>query len=61
MQRIADEYAKSDLTVRPGNRLHRIMALLFDTHIDDLTDAKIAEIEQSIESWRWCDADGRRV
>jgi hypothetical protein len=61
MQRIAPEYANSDLTVKPGSRLHRIVALLFDTHYDDLTEARIAEIEHSIETWRWCDAAGRRT
>jgi peptidoglycan/xylan/chitin deacetylase (PgdA/CDA1 family) len=60
MQKIAPEYANAELTVRPGDRLHRIVALLFDTYYDDVTD-HIAEIERSIEAWRWCAADGKRV
>lgn len=61
MQKIADEYARHDLTVRRGDRLHRIVALLFDAHYDDITDVRIAEIERFIEAWRWCGADGKRV
>jgi hypothetical protein len=61
MQKIADEYANSPIMVKPGDRIHRIVALLCDTWIDDLTGAKITEIEQSIESWRWCGANGKRV
>lgn len=61
MQNIADEYASATFTITPGERLHRIVALLFDTYFDDLTDARIAEIEQFIERFRWCDANGKRV
>lgn len=60
-QQISPEYAEAELTVKPGNRLHRLMALLFDTYYDDLTDARIAELEAHVESFRWCNADGKRV
>jgi hypothetical protein len=58
---IATDYADQPLTVKPGDRLHRLVALLFDTHYDDLTDERIVEIERGIESWRWCNAAGQRV
>jgi len=61
MQKIADDYMLATFTIIPGERLHRIMALLHDTYFDDLTDARITEIEQFIERFRWCNADGQRV
>lgn len=61
MQKIQDEYAHRRLIVEPGDRIHRIVALLFDTWIDDLTDERIAELEQMIERFRWMDASGERV
>ena len=35
--------------------------MLFDTYIDDLSDDRIAELERQVESWRWCNAAGKRV
>lgn len=60
MQPIAPEYEFSELKVKPGDRLHRIVALLFDTYYDDLTDF-IPELERQIEARRWCNADGKRI
>lgn len=60
MQPIAPEYENSELKVKPGDRLHRIVALLFDTYYDDMTDL-IPEIEHMIEARRWCNAAGKRV
>lgn len=61
MQTIAPEYANEKLTVAPGSRLHRLVALMFDMYIDDLTDERIAELERQVESWRWCNAAGRMI
>ena len=61
MQRINPEYALKPLTVAPGGRLHRLVALLFDTYIDDLTDERIAELERRVEAFRWCNANAERV
>jgi hypothetical protein len=61
MQRIAPEYANDRITFEPGERLHRLVALLCDTNYDDLTDARIADLEASVESWRWMNAAGERV
>ncbi len=61
MQQIAADYANAELKVRPGDRLHRLMALLFDTYFDDLSEERIAELERSVESWRWMNAAGQRV
>lgn len=60
-QLIAPEYANSELKVKPGDRLHRLVALLFDTYFDDLSDDRITELERHIEGWRWCNAAGKRV
>lgn len=61
MQYIDPEYLNSELKVKPGNRLHRLVALLFDTYYDDLTEARIAELEAAVETFRWMSANGKRV
>ena len=61
MQRIADEYLNSVITLSPGDRFHRLIAMLGDTHYDDVTDERIAELEASVERWRWMNAAGERV
>jgi hypothetical protein len=61
MQRVSDEYANQELIVKPGDRLHRVVAMLFDTYYDDITDERLAEIEKVIESFRWMNASGERV
>lgn len=61
MQKIADEYLRSTLTIEPGNRLHRLVALLIDTWYDTLTDERIAELESRVESFRWLNANAERV
>lgn len=61
MADIAARYLFDTLKVEPGNRLHRLVALLFDTYYDALTDERIAQLEQLAQSWRWMNADGDRV
>jgi hypothetical protein len=61
MAKIADRYQNEDLKVEAGTRLHRLVAMLFDTYYDDLTDNRIAQLEALAESWRWMNADGERV
>ena len=60
MQPIAPEYENAELKVRPGDRLHRVVALMFDTYYDDLTDL-IPELERMIEGRRWMNAAGKRL
>jgi hypothetical protein len=60
-QLIAPEYADARLDVRPGDRLHRLVAMLFDTYCDDLSDERIAELERQVESFRWMNAAGQRL
>lgn len=54
-------YAEAIITVRPGDRLHGLLAILCDTWIDDLTSDRIAELEALAASWRWTNAAGRRL
>lgn len=61
MQYIDPEYLNSELKVQPGSRLHRLVAMLFDTCIDDLTEARIAELEEHVAQFRWMNASGKRV
>jgi len=61
MTQISPRYALDTLKVEPGNRLHRLMSILFDTYYDDLTDDRIRQLERLALSWRWMNADGERV
>lgn len=61
MQKVDEKYLNSDLKVEQGNRLHRLVAMLFDTWYDDLTEDRIAELEQHVESFRWMNASAERV
>jgi len=59
--KIDPEYLNSELKVAPGDRLHRLVAMLFDTYYDDLTDSRIAELEARVIQFRWMNASGKRV
>jgi len=60
-QKVSDEYMRRELVSRPGERLHRLIAMLHDTWYDDLTDERIAELERQVESFRWLNASAERV
>lgn len=60
-QPIAAEYLNSELTVRPGSRLHHLVAMLFDAYCDDVTDERIAELEAQVERFRWMHGNGKRI
>lgn len=54
-------YLRDELRLYPKHsRLHRLVARLFDTHIDDLTDERIIEIEALADTFRLTHADGSR-
>ena len=61
MQPIAPEYRNETFTIKPGDRFHRLIALMTDTWYDDLTDQKIKELEQMVERFRWMNAKAERV
>lgn len=46
--------------IKPGDRLHRLVARLADSWIDDISDERILELEALVDSWRLTDSDGRR-
>lgn len=54
-------YLRNELRLKPGDRLHRVVAMLFDTYYDDLTDERLAELEDHIAKFRWMNASGRRI
>lgn len=58
--KIADSYMR-ELTIKPGDRFHRLVAMLFDTHYDDVTDERLGELERLVGSWRWMNAAGERI
>ncbi len=61
MQNVSPEYLNAEITSKPGGRLHRLIAMLYDTYFDDLTDERIAELEASVERFRWMNANCERV
>lgn len=61
MHTIDEDYLNKELVSKPGQRLHRLIAMLFDTHYDDLTDARIAELQDHVAKFRWMNANGDRV
>lgn len=49
------------ITIREGDRLWPLMELFSNTHIDDLPDDRLRELEKLVDSWRLTDAEGRRI
>jgi len=58
---VSPEYLHRELRLSPGDRLHRLVAMLFDTYYDDLTDERIAELEEHVAKFRWMTASGKRL
>jgi hypothetical protein len=57
---INGEYLRDVITLSPGDRLHRLVARLADTYIDDLTDERVIELERLADTFRITHADGKR-
>lgn len=55
------KYLRDAIRLKPGDRLHRLVARLSDTYIDDLSDARIIELERLADTFRLTGADGRRL
>lgn len=55
---IAEEYLRDELCLKPGDRLHRLVARLADTWIDDLSDDRIVELERHADDFRLTHANG---
>lgn len=61
MHTIDENYLNKELVSKPGQRLHRLIAMLFDTYCDDLTEARIEELQDHVAQFRWMNAKGDRV
>lgn len=57
---VADDYLRDVIKLNPGDRLHRLVARLGDTWIDDLSDERIVELEQLADTFRITHASGAR-
>ncbi len=57
---ISNDYLRDNITLKPGDRLHRLVARLGDTYYDDLSDERINELEQLADTFRITHADGSR-
>lgn len=53
-------YLRDVIRLNPGDRLHRLVARLCDTYIDDLSYEQIIELERLADTFRITHADGRR-
>lgn len=60
LKAIDETYLRDVIRLAPGDRLHRLVARLADTYIDDLTDERIIELEQLADDFRITHADGKR-
>lgn len=58
---VADDYLRDVIKLNPGDRLHRLVARLGDTWIDDLSDERIVELEQLADTFRITHASGARL
>ena len=61
MKPITSEYLYQTFEVKPGDRLHRLIARMADTYYDDLSDDRIEELERTVDGWRWMNANGQRI
>ncbi|CAH2399104.1 hypothetical protein [Mesorhizobium ventifaucium] len=57
---IDPEYLRTAFIVAPGERLHRLLARLSDSYIDDLSDDLIEGLERTLDAHRICHADGAK-
>lgn len=58
LQPIAPDYLLQVITLKPGDRLHRLLARLCDTYYDDLTEERIEQLEAVADQFRVTHADG---
>jgi len=52
---------KESIAIREGDRLWPLMELIRHTHIDDLSDDRLRQVEALIDGWRITDEEGRRI
>jgi hypothetical protein len=57
---VAPDYLRQTVTLKPGERLHRLLSRLCDTYYDDLTEERIEELERHADQFRLTHADGQR-
>lgn len=50
---------RDQYTIQEGDRLWPLIQMVRNTYIDDLTDARIQELVEMVDSWRVTDAEGR--
>jgi hypothetical protein len=48
-------------TIREGDRLWPLIRMIRNTWIDDLTENRIQQLVDMVDSWRITDADGRLI
>jgi hypothetical protein len=59
MKPVDPTYLAETFTIRPRDRLHRLVARLHDTWIDDLSEERIEEVERLVDSFRHTHASGK--
>ena len=48
-------------TLREGDRIWPLIQMIRNTYIDDLSDERIQELVDLVDSWRITDAEGKRL
>lgn len=57
---VSPDYLGSIHILKPGDRLHRLVARLADTWYDDLSDDRIFQLERLADEFRLTHASGLR-
>lgn len=57
---VAADYLGQIIILKPGDRLHRLVARIADTWYDDLPEDRIIELERLADEFRLTHADGSR-
>lgn len=50
---------RDQYTIQEGDRLWPLIQMVRNTYIDDLTEERIQELVDMIDSWRVTDAEGK--
>ncbi len=58
MKPVLKVYANNAVIIDVGTRLHRLVARLLDSHIDDVDSAVLEELEREVDRHRTTHANG---
>ena len=53
--------SRDSYQIDEGDKLWPIVQIIRSTHYDDLTEGRVQQLVEMIDSWRVTDADGRLI